>query len=350
MVMFGIFRLVFSMSFPVLVKWQGKEVLTTEQIKTQEHIMAQWTTAQAELASFTFPTIGSISEYSKEKGPTIGPIATASINGFADCGPLSSSWSYFSNLADARFKATLTRDPNPNPNSNPDPNSPSELTKLGHFIFRDLVHNTPLFRSPHAPSASPSASSAAINGPFPFNHMDLGIQNIIVSTSPDYSSGGGGGAIAYDFLAIIDWEMAQSAPWEVCYYPVPFPLLSSHQESAILRDEKHPDYDKTIKKRRARDLYREKFREAEEKMEKEGRPLPVSIAGVLETSKASRCFGVVEKLGVFKGMEGELVRELVRLGYGEEGKEMGRGEVEGWLETKRGEMGAFLEKGGVVKG
>ncbi|KAK3345772.1 hypothetical protein B0H65DRAFT_213576 [Neurospora tetraspora] len=301
--------------------------------------MSQWTMAQAELASFTFPTIGSISEYSTEKGPTIGPIATPSINGFADRGPLSSSWEYFRNIADARFKATLQRSSSPSPShsTNPDPESPSELDKLGHFIFRDLVYNSPLFRSP--------PSAPAVNGPFPFNHMDLGIQNILVSTSPDSSSGS-----TYDFLAVIDWEMAQSAPWEVFYYPVPFPLLSSQQESLILRDEKHPEYDKTVKKQKARDLYRQKFREAEEKLEAEGRPLPASIAGVLEGSKASRCFGVVEKLGVFKGVESELVRELVRLGYGEEGKEMRKGEVEGWLKVKRREMEAFLKKGGMVKG
>lgn len=50
-------------------------------------------------------------------------------------------------------------------------------------------------------------------------------------------------------------------------------------------------------------------------------------------------------------MEGELVtsRELVRLGYGEEGTEMGKGEVEGWLEVKREEMQAFLKKGGMSR-
>lgn len=285
--------------------------------------------AQAELASFTFPMIGSISEYSRENGPIIDPIATASINGFADCGPLSSSWEYFCNIADARFKAVLARDPN----ATGDPNSPYELHKLGHFIYRDLVQNSSLFRSPCAPSAS----AAAVNDPspgFPFNHMDLGIQNILVSTTSSNPSSSRNSS--YDFLAVIDWEMAQSAPWEVFCYTVPFPLLSSQQESSILRDEKHPEYDKTVKKQKARELYCKKFREAEQKLEAEGRPLPMSIADVLEGSRASRCFGAVEKLGVFEGMEGELVRELVRMGYAEEGKETGKGEVEGWLKVKRG--------------
>ncbi|KAK3396720.1 hypothetical protein B0T20DRAFT_333679, partial [Sordaria brevicollis] len=142
-------------------------------VKTQEHIMAQWTLAQAELASFTFPTIGSISEYSPKKGPTIGPIAAGAINGFADSGPLSSSWEYFRILADARFRSALQRSmsssTSPSSPSSSSPESPSNLITLGHYIFRDLVHNSPHFRS--LPSA---------NGPFPFNHMDLGIQNILV--------------------------------------------------------------------------------------------------------------------------------------------------------------------------
>lgn len=53
-----------------------------------------------------------------------------------------------------------------------------------------------------------------------------------------------------------------------------------------------------------------------------------------------------KKLGASKGVERELVRKLVRLEYGGEGTEMGKGEVEGWLKVKREEMQAFLKKGG----
>jgi len=48
--------------------------------------------------------------------------------------------------------------------------------------------------------------SRAAKRPFHFNHMDMGIQNILVDDD-------------FNFVAVIDWELAQTAPWEVNHYP-----------------------------------------------------------------------------------------------------------------------------------
>jgi hypothetical protein len=54
--------------------------------------------------------------------------------------------------------------------------------------------------------------------------MDMGTQNILVDQE-------------FNFLAIIDWEFAQSAPLEVNHYPMPFPLVFSNAKiENILRN------------------------------------------------------------------------------------------------------------------
>lgn len=63
---------------------------------------------------------------------------------------------------------------------------------------------------------------------FPLNHMDLGTQNILVDDT-------------FNFVAIIDWEFAQTAPWQVNRYPMPLPLLGLDTED-ILRDPSHLAY------------------------------------------------------------------------------------------------------------
>jgi hypothetical protein len=57
---------------------------------------------------------------------------------------------------------------------------------------------------------------------FPLNHMDLGTQNILVDDR-------------FSFRAIIDCEFAQTAPWQVNHYPMPFPLVGSDTET-----QRHP--------------------------------------------------------------------------------------------------------------
>ena len=128
----------------------------------------------------------------------------------------------------------------------------------------------------------------------------------------------------FNFVAVIDWELAQSAPWDVNHYPMPIPLISSDREMAeILHDPGHKAHRNMSRQVGARLLYRQKFKEAERALEKRGSPLHYSIAEVLE-GKASRIYGLVEKIGVFHGMEEELTYELVRLAYGLTGPEAER--------------------------
>ncbi|KAI8963399.1 hypothetical protein F5Y11DRAFT_346571 [Daldinia sp. FL1419] len=62
-------------------------------------------------------------------------------------------------------------------------------------------------------------------------------------------------------------------------------------------------------------MYRQKFRGAEQALESRGRPLQKPIADVLDGA-APRIYAVLEKFGVFEGMEEELTDEMVRLADG----------------------------------
>lgn len=263
--------------------------LTSWKVSTQEHVFAQWTSFQAELATFTFPEIGSISKFSTDTGPIIGAIATSSIDGLPVAGPFHSGWDYFVSVAEGLVALAVQR-------KQSDTES-SPFATLGPLIFRNIVRDTDIFKSSH--------------GPFHFNHMDMGMQNILIDGD-------------FNFVAMIDWELAQSAPWEVNHYPMPIPLIASDRATAdILYDPGHRAHRNTSRQVGARLLYREKFKEAERALKKRGNPLHASIADVLE-GKASRIFGLVEKIGVFHGMEEELTYELVRLGYGLTGQEAER--------------------------
>lgn len=255
-------------------------------MSTQEHIITQWTRIQAELATFTFPQIGSISHYSDDTGAIIGKLSTAVAEGLSDHGPFEDAWAYFAAVADAKLHHTREGD---------FANNDRDLfSKLGPFVFKDIVQNSTLFKTGR--------------GPFHFNHMDMGTQNILVDQE-------------FNFLAIIDWELAQSAPLEVNHYPMPFPLVFSDAKiESILRNPDHAAYRNFSRQVAAREIYRRKFRDAEKSLEKEGRFAQVSIADVLD-GPASRIYAVVEKLGVFEGMEEELTHEMIRLAYGFYGEE-----------------------------
>ncbi|KAK0703055.1 hypothetical protein B0T26DRAFT_489421 [Lasiosphaeria miniovina] len=87
------------------------------------------------------------------------------------------------------------------------------------------------------------------------NHTDLGTKNTIVDDH-------------FSFVAIIDWEFAQTAPWQANPSPMPFPLLGSDTED-ILRDPSHLAYNNVLRQDVSRRIYRQKFQEAERKLEGE---------------------------------------------------------------------------------
>ncbi|KAF2110374.1 hypothetical protein BDV96DRAFT_583911 [Lophiotrema nucula] len=160
-------------------------------IHTQEHIIAQWTSIQAELATFSFARIGSISHFSKEGNGVviIGPLAAAVAERFPSGGPFTTSQQYFAAVGEARYTSARN-----------DASESDRFCVLGAFVFCDIVSSTELFKD-NEPS-------------FHLNHMDMGTQNILVDDD-------------FNFLAIIDWEFAQTAPVQVNHFPMPFPLISS---------------------------------------------------------------------------------------------------------------------------
>jgi hypothetical protein len=113
---------------------------------------------QAELATFTFPQIGLISHFSKDTGAIIGKLSIAVAEGLSDKGPFKEAWDYFAAVAEAKFRQAYKNDV-------ADDGS-NIFTRLGPFVFKDIVHNTALFKTG--------------GGPFHLNHMDMGTQNILV--------------------------------------------------------------------------------------------------------------------------------------------------------------------------
>ncbi|KAI0509158.1 hypothetical protein F5B22DRAFT_617901 [Xylaria bambusicola] len=236
--------------------------------KIQERIIAQWTRVQAELATLAYPQIGSISSISESKEPIIGKLATASAGGLRDLGPFSREVDYFTALGNA-----AANDP---------------ATRLGAFVFLDIVKTTDLF------------GSTCTDGSFPLNHMDLGTQNILVDKE-------------FNFIAIIDWEFAQTAPWQVIHYPMPFPLLGPVED--ILYDPSHIAYKNVFRQHAAREIYKEKFRDVEGELKTSGRPLGGSFAATLD-SPASRIYACFTNLGRILTADTNLMYEMARLAFG----------------------------------
>ncbi|KAH9890298.1 hypothetical protein F4778DRAFT_380042 [Xylariomycetidae sp. FL2044] len=255
-------------------------------VETQEHIMFQWVKVQAELATLAYPQIGSISSISESGEPVFGRLAASSVGELQGAVPFSRAVDYFTAVADAAV-TKLDGD-----------------ARIGALVFRDILQKTTLF-----------GDSDTIER-FPLNHMDLGTQNILVDDD-------------FNFLAIIDWEFAQSAPWQVNRYPMPFPLLALDIER-ILGDPNHLAYKNVSRQDASRRLYRQKFQEVERKLAKERRPLGGSFADTLN-GPASRIYACFTILGRQPQNDPDLVREIVRQAFG-----LRRNEVDDYIqEVKR---------------
>lgn len=241
--------------------------------------MAQWTTIQTSLATLTSPLIGSISDITKTGEPIIDKLSSAASEGLMSPGPFSTAVEYFTALGEAAlYRASLHESSQ----------RPSHFHRLGALVFLDIVQSTTFFQ------ASPAR--------YPFNHMDLGTHNIIVDDD-------------LNFLAVIDWEFAQTAPWQVNYYPMPFPLLCLNDSiETILNDPQHIAHKNVSRQNDARELYCRKFREAEAKLKEEGMPLGNEFAEVLE-SAASRIYACFSRLGNVPEYDEGLVREMACLAF-----------------------------------
>lgn len=272
---------------------------------TRERIITQWTVVQAELASFSFPTVGSICSYSKESGATIGKLACAVAESYPTGGPFATAQEFFLAAAEAHYaevKASVSSGPEGSSDKGKEEGQDEEESQdeeeaegwrtLGPYIFLSIVKETRIF-----------ASGAGNAGPFHLNHMDMGSQNILVDDD-------------LHLIAVIDWEFAQAAPVQVNHYPMPFPLLSSDVRiTSILSDPKHIAYPATSAQDETRKLYRQKFVEAEQSLAKQGRPLQQSIAKQLD-GPASTTFAVAEDLMDADGQREDRVLEMVRLAFG----------------------------------
>lgn len=243
--------------------------------------MAQWTTVQTSLAALTFPLIGSISAITETGEPIIDKLSSAASEGMMSQGPFSDAVEYFTALGEAALCRTSTYD------AGADKSLP-HFRRLGALVFLDIVQSTTLFQ--------------VSNAQYPFNHMDLGTQNIIVDGD-------------LNFLAIIDWEFAQTAPWQVNHYPMPFPLLWPDERiKTILDDPEHLAHKNISRQAEARELYCKKFREAESRLNREEVCLGGGFTEVLE-SAASRIYACFSKLGDSPEQDEDSVREMVRLAF-----------------------------------
>ncbi|PVI04277.1 hypothetical protein DM02DRAFT_586500 [Periconia macrospinosa] len=263
-------------------------------INTQEHIIAQWTSIQAELATFSFDRIGSISHYSQEeKGVvTVGHLASAVAERFPSGGPFTTSQQYFEAVGEARYRSALK-----DASESDEGDASDRFCVLGAFIFCDIVARTTLFNDE--------------TKSFHLNHMDMGTQNILVDDD-------------FKFLAIIDWELAQTAPVQVNHFPMPFPLISSDTSiQERLQDPEHVAYRNVARQTAAQKLYQQKFRDAERSLAEKGRKVLPSIAEGLQ-GHASRIYAILEKLGGGWGRSEEFTYEMVRLAFGIEGDEAKR--------------------------
>lgn len=232
--------------------------------------MKRWTKVQAQLATLRFSKVGSISGITEKGDPIIGKIASAVAEEFQNTGPFDTAVEYFTAAGEAAFQRS------------------SGKARVGAWIFRYIVRKTSIFHD------------IGEIGSFPLNHMDLGTQNILVDED-------------FNLLAAIDWEFAQTAPWPVNHYPMPFPPPGSDNEQT-LEDADHIAYKNVVRQEAARDMYRAAFRSVEEDLASEGRPLPVSFAEILD-SPASRIYACLAKLGEMPEWDDELVRRMLSLAF-----------------------------------
>ncbi len=141
--------------------------------------------------------------------------------------------------------------------------------------------------------------------------MDLGTQNVRFDDE-------------FNFIAIIDWEFAQTAPWQVNRYPMPFPLVGLDVEG-ILRDPSHLAYRNVLRQDSSRRIYSQKFQETERELEEEGRALGGSFSDTLN-DPASRIYAFFTNLGRLPQADEGLVRKMPCLAFG-----LDRNEVEEYV-------------------
>ncbi|KAJ6787760.1 hypothetical protein PWT90_09045 [Aphanocladium album] len=159
----------------------------------------------------------------------------------------------------------------------------NRFAEIGALAFCGIVSKTKLLQD------------MSIKGSFQLNHMDLGTQYIIVDDE-------------FNYLATIDWEFAQAAPWQVNH------LGSQTRPERILADPSHIAHKNVVRQDSARKLYRAGFRAAEADLRKKGRPIAESFAEIVDC-KASRIYVCFSRLGRSPEEDQDLVQRMLRLAF-----------------------------------
>ena len=73
-------------------------------MEAQEHVLSQWTSAQAQLATLAYPLIGSITSIDESGEPVIGKLSTAAADGVMPEGPFSTAVEYFTAIGKAALR------------------------------------------------------------------------------------------------------------------------------------------------------------------------------------------------------------------------------------------------------
>ena len=114
-------------------------------------MIAQWTMTQAQLATLTFPQIGSICHITESGEPVIGKLSTAASEGLDPQGPFSTVAEYFTAIGEAALRKETTLYGG----------NSSRFRKLGALVFIDIVEHEALQRATGTLSPQPHGSRHA---------------------------------------------------------------------------------------------------------------------------------------------------------------------------------------------
>ncbi|KAB8346368.1 hypothetical protein FH972_023410 [Carpinus fangiana] len=240
--------------------------------QTLRRLLHQWAGYVVELSSITFPAIGGVVESPTAPGGfDIGPLAT---DDAGICGPFTSAKDYFTALADGALKHSLALPWKANDEHH-------HLRQVGPAIVADVVAN--------APQLFGGAGSVNSTGPFSLFHMDLGIHNILVDDS-------------FNILAVIDWELASTAPATADFLPMPFqPALDPEADRAILRNPSNRRFHHLKREYAMRKFFTDGLKEAEARLREDGRlssSLPeAELRSKVFHSPASTAYYLMERQG-----------------------------------------------------
>lgn len=223
--------------------------------------------------------IGSISEFSESDGATIGKLSYAEMDSLVTPGPFESVVDYYTAMIDTKCHSLRNKEVH-------------KSLQLAYYVYRDIVQNSSVFKEFNGP-------------PFPFNHMDLDTHNFLVDE-------------AYNIIAVIDWEFAQSAPWHEHTYPIlfaPFGNVFGQSDEAILCLPAQVRCGNVSLQEVTRQLYKKGFDDAERELHTHGRDIRVSISTLLD-SKGARIktlAGILEHIDLMYVERCTL--EMIRIAY-----------------------------------